>query len=226
MAEKVFETLDMVRFALPNVRNIDVLKTAKNPKLLDRLSSKGFGSYAPMWPRMREIWRGGIKEKELERCWKTKWRIEAMLLLAEQYSAEGRWYPLPQSPKNIMGMQLKSSARGILFTKAFGPEVHVINPRKDQVLTRDDLSFLARATYEEYCVDDPSNPKPVIIDLSSRDGSKKRFPVIYREDSYKMMSVNEFESIATRFFEAVAIAGFDVPRIEDELTADLFRRYR
>jgi hypothetical protein len=222
MVSKTFESLDIVRFAVPDVRNLDVGRTAVS--LRERLGGTGFMSYDPLWRRVSAVAARSVTDAEIEGWWKSSTLIEAMKVLRDQYADIGRWYHFPQTVRDVLGLSFKSSIRGISFSKTYGAEAHIINPRKGQVLTSDDLAFLARAAYEEHCIDDPNDPQPVVFDLSSRNGSKVRHPTIYRGLTPKMISVEEFESIIEKFFDAAVLAGYQLPEYPGEFTADLFRR--
>jgi hypothetical protein len=80
-------------------------------------------------------------------------------------------------------------------------------------------------THEFHSIDDPNNPIPMIVDVSASDDGKRKLRTHVLEPG-EMMSLEEFESILRRFFEALALAS--VTTIPEGLNkiADLFRRRR
>lgn len=216
---KFFEALDIPRFAKPDLLNLDPVLTAI--ELRDRLSGKGFMSYDPLWPRLTEIARRKVTDFEIGAWWRSAILINAMVVMREQYDRTGSWYYFRRNPRNILGLQFKPSVRGVLFSSR-GSEAHLINPRKGQHLSSDDIAFLLRAAYEEHCINDPNNPVPVVVDVSSPKAKEQRSIRVFRD--LEMMPLGEFERIVDRFFEAAAIAGFPIVHHDGDFTADLFRR--
>ncbi|MGN7291289.1 hypothetical protein [Rhizobium sp. SAFR-030] len=206
MSVKTFEALDIMRFATPNVFDIDVMQTASNPEFLAYLGGRGWGSYRPVWTRMPRIWRAPLSDEEITSWWKTAWLIDGMKSLRDQYKAEGRWYPVSQDPRTVGGLRVKTSIRGILFTKDFGAELHVINPRKSQRVDVRHLGFLARAAYEELGVDDPNSPTVAVLDMGSKKRNKLRDMTMYRGDVIEMMDANHFLHAVNSFMDALKIA--------------------
>jgi len=195
-----------MRFAIPNIWDINARQTASSPELLSFLGGRGWGSYGPLWKKMPRIWKGSLADAEIASWWKTAWLIDGMKALRDQYKVVGAWYPLSQDARWVGGVKLKTSARGVLFTPEHGPEVHVINPRKSQFIDRQALSFLARAAYEEHVIDDPNSPRVAVLDLGSKKRSKTRDVQMYRGDFVDMMSVEHFEYAVNAFFEALKLA--------------------
>lgn len=206
MSSKTFEALDFMRFALPNVWEIDTRLTAANPELLSFLQGRGWGSYGPLWKRMPRIWKHALSDSEISSWWKTGWLIDGMKALRDEYKGEGNWYPISQEVRYVGGIKLRTSIRGVLFTQNYGPEVHVINPRKSQTIDNRALGFLARAAYEEYAIDDPNLPKVAVLDMGSKKRGKVRDIKMYRGEVVEMMPVEHFEYSVNAFLEALVIA--------------------
>jgi hypothetical protein len=223
MGQKTFEPLDLLRFSLPNVLEIDARKTAGNPEFLTYLTGKGWGSYGPLWKRMPRIWKGQLQDGEIEGWWKTTWLIDAMKALRDEYGISGNWYAFDQVARSVGGVKFKSSVRGALFTREFGPEVHVINPRKSQRLERTDLGFLARFAYEEYGRDDPNNPSVAVLDLGSKNRSKERHVSMYRGEAIEMITVEHFDYVINEFLQALRIADLTNYSSVSAVTANMFR---
>lgn len=191
---------------MPNIENIDVRQTATNPALVSYLTGRGWGSYGPLWKRMPRIWRGALSDAEIQSWWKTGWLIDGMQALRGVYSQQGSWYPLSQETRVVGGVRFRSSARGVLFTKEYGSEVHVINPRKSQWINTTEPGFLARAAYEEFAINDPNNPSIAVLDLGSVKKSKERRVKMFRREQVDMMPVEQFEYVMNSFFDALKIA--------------------
>lgn len=206
MSSKTFEPLDVMRYALPNLSNIDTRLTASNPELITYLGGRGWGAYSPMWKRMPRIWKGALPDAEISKWWKTPWLVDGMKALRDHYQGHGRWYPLGQEVRVIGGIKFRSSARGVLFTKEQGAELHVINPRKSQTVELDTLGFLARVAYEEYAINDPNHPAIAVLDMGTKGRSKTRHMKMLRGPSIEMMGVEHFEFVMNSFLEALKIA--------------------
>lgn len=215
---KVFEALDIARFARPSVLDLDPMLTSI--ELRERLAGKGFMSYEPLWPRIADIARRNVTDFEIGSWWNSATLISAMITLRDEYGRAGTWYGFKRTPRKILGLLFKPSVRGVLFANGM-PTAHLINPRKGQRLSQECIAFLARAAYEEHCIGDPSNPKPVIVDTSSPTDKKPRN--LRKFEAPEMISLEEFEDIVNRFFEAASIAGFPLQFHDGDFTADLFR---
>jgi hypothetical protein len=101
----------------------------------------------------------------------------------------------------------------------------LINARKGQPLSRDDVRFLARGVYELYCIDDPNNPTPLIVDLGQRPDDEERKARIYEVPIEEAISLEAFESSVREFLVAMSLAGISAPPPpEIEHVLDLFRR--
>jgi hypothetical protein len=163
MATKYFEALDVPRFAVPNVLDLDPIRTSAN--IRERLAGKGFMSYDPLWTRMKKITSEPVSEADIEKWWNSKTLIYAMTTLNLGYGQEGSWYGFKRIPRDVLGVMMKPSVKGVLFRNGRA-EAHIINPRKGQILSEDDFRFLGRAAYEEHCRNDPNDPVPVVVDTS------------------------------------------------------------
>lgn len=229
MRLKLFELLDCLKFAYPSLRQLDVFATAAN--IVDRLQGRGFMSYGQIWPLLPDITSGVMLEEELLRAlsgyptsWKNRNLQEVAFLLKEIFGGKGRWYRAGLKPIQILpGAYFKPSIRGTWYYEQQAYSV-CINARKYQPIPRDHVRFLGRGIHEFHSIDDPNDPLPMIVDLSAQDGRRelKKF-VVQPED---MMSLEEFESILRKFFEALSLAGVTtIPEGVENIT-DLFRTRR
>lgn len=137
MGAKVFELLDVPKFAVPNVTEISADRTSS--ALQSRLGGKGFMSYGQIWPRMNELVRNGLTEDDIS-CnfaaykdeWKNKSIQEAARLLQQMMGGKGTWYRDRSPPAYVLGVWFKTSIKGIWFSEGRSHAV-LVNPRKGQV---------------------------------------------------------------------------------------------
>ena len=221
MSMRRFDLLDIARFAKPSLVQLDVVMTAS--ELREALASRAFMSYAPLWSRLDRSARGLLTEKMIASLWKQKALIEAMLILNAELRGKGNWYGFGTKPRRVLGLEFKPIVRGVLVTGG-RLEASVFNPRKGQPLSEYEVRFLARGAYEEHCISDPSNPVPVVWDLSEKVKGGGRRLVIHRNMIETMVSLDEFEMVVGRFFEAANLAGIPTSYGDGDFTADLFRR--
>jgi len=226
---KFFELLDFVKFALPNVLSLDASRTASN--LAERTGGGGFMSYGQMWPRLDVLVRGLATDTFIESefsaytdDWKNKSIRAAYRLLREHLGGRGAWYPGPKAPTYVLGFWFKPSIKGIWFHEGRAYAV-LINPRKGQPLSRNDVRFLARGVYELHCINDPNNPVPLVVDLSKHDEDQERKARIYEVPPDEAVSLEVFEYSVREFLVALSWAGISLPPPpEIAHVLDLFRR--
>jgi hypothetical protein len=225
---KLFELLDFVKFAVPNVLNLDAARTA--PNLVQRASSGGFMSYGPIWSRMDPLVRGLATDSFIESQfsayaddWKNKSIKDAYRVLGEYFGGRGTWYPGPTINRYVLGFWFKPSIRGIWFHQG-RPYAVLINPRKGQPLSRDDVRFLGRGIYELHCIDDPNNPVPLLVDLSKHREDPRRKCRTYEVPPDEAVSLEAFEHSVREFLVALNFAGISLPPPEIAHILDLFRR--
>ena len=231
-ARKRFELLDCPKFAYPSLIDLDVPATAAN--ILERLAGKSFLNYGRIWGRMTDVVAGRIDETYLETHfsdypndsqWKNENLQEVVRLLAQEFSGKGRWYKAGLAPFEVLpGAYFKPSIRGTLYFEGQAYSV-CINARKHQRIFLDHARFLARGIYEFHSIDDPNNPKPMLVDLSASETGKRELrKFVFELD--EMMGLEEFESILRKFFEALALAGVTTIPDDVEKISDLFRKRR
>ena len=101
----------------------------------------------------------------------------------------------------------------------------LINCRKSQPLSLNDIRFLARGVYEFYCIDNPNNPIPLIVDLGQHSEDRERKARLYEVPIEEAISLEAFESSVREFLSALNLAGISLPPPPDvEHILDLFRR--
>lgn len=212
---KFFELLDFTKFGAPSVAKIDADQTAIS--LIERLFGEGFMSYNSIWSRMGTIVDGHASDSfilSIFNFYKDEWKNstlrEVVHLLKDRFGGRGTWYPVRSKPMFVLGFWFKPSIKGIWFVDGQAYAV-LINPRKTQKLSRDDARFLARGVYELYCVDDPNDPIPLIIDLSEHRKGEGRIFREYKFSKQDMISLEDFESSIREFLKALRIAGVAVP---------------
>jgi hypothetical protein len=226
---KFFELLDVVKFALPDVLTLNGESTSYN--LAERVVSGGFMSYGALWPRIDLLVRGLATDDYIETTfsfyeddWKNRSLQEAFLLLRERFGGKGTWYGASRVPTYVLGFWFKPSIKGIWFHDGRAYAV-LINPRKGQPLSFDDVRFLARGIYELHCIDDPNNPVPLIVDLSQHDCDDERQGRIHEVPVEEAVSLEVFEASIHEFLVALNIAGVALPPpLDVEHVLDLFRR--
>ena len=225
---KLFELLDIPKFARPSVSNIAPTPTAS--VLIDRLAGKSFMSYGQLWPHITDVVEGRADDQALEGwfCayrdeWKNRNIRDACRLLRDLIGGRGRWYPALGRPQSILGVWFRSSIKGVWFFEGKAYAV-LVNARKGQLLSRDDVLFLARGIYELHCVDDPNDPIPLIIDLSEVGDGEGREARSFIIDVEEAVPYAAFETSVRRFMEALRIAGVALPAPETGQILDLFKR--
>lgn len=216
---KTFEVLDVIRFASPNVRQIDPFHTST--LIRERLSGKGFMDYRPLWSRMPSITARFVSDAEISMWWQKAALINAMHAINGSYRQAGSWYGFSRVQRNIFGVQMKPSVRGVLFRNDRA-EAHLINPRKGQILSENDFRFLARACYEEHCRNDPNDPIPFVVDTSEVKKGKGRIVRDRECTNSDMISVDEFESIMDLFFQSIQLAGYPIDYRSGDFSSDMF----
>lgn len=229
-ARRVFELLDVPKFAYPSLSELDPVQTAYN--IRERLNGRSFMSYTQPLSLVPRIVRNEITPVQIAKLssysdeWKNVNVREVAMALYNEFGGKGVWYPVPARPTQVFeGLWFKPSVRGVWFDGK-RPYMIGINPRKHQGLVSDHITFLARGMYELYGVDDPNDPVPLILDLSIDQKSATRIvrKSIITEPS--MSSVGQFEETMRAFFEALRIAGVEsVPKDMGDIR-DLFRKGR
>jgi hypothetical protein len=92
-------------------------------------------------------------------------------------------------------------------------------------LSFNDVRFLARGVYELYCIDDPNNPIPLIVDLGEHSEDHVRKSRIYEIPVEEAISLEAFEMSVREFLTALNLAGISLPPAPDvEHILHLFRR--
>ena len=212
---KYFELVDFPKFSVPSVLSIDPPATALN--LVDRLEGKSFMSYGQIWPRIDDIVRGFATEAYILRefkaygaSWKNESIRNAVRLLCQHLGGKGNWYPEKGKPKHVLGFWFKPSIRGIWFFEGKAYAV-LINARKGQPLSVEDIKFLTRGIYELYCRDDPNDPVPLIIDLSEHEKGEDRELHVHNVPVTGAATIDQFERSVRRFVTGLNLAGVAQP---------------
>jgi len=226
---KYVELLDAVKFAVPDVLRMEAEPTASN--LAERVVSSGFMSYGQMWPRFDLMVKGFATDEFIESSfsaykheWKNKAIRDAFRLLRNIFGGKGSWYRVPNHRTYVLGVWFKTSIKGFWVYEGKVYAV-LINARKGQALSWDDVRFLARGVYELHCIDNPNDPIPLIIDLGLHDGDKERGVRVYEVQPEEAISLETFESSVREFLVALSLAGISLPPPPDvEHILDLFRR--
>ena len=225
---KYYELLDMPKFAAPDVLALRAHPTAFN--LMERLGGGGFMSYGQIWPRFDVLVKGFASDEFVDSsftAYKAEWKNKAIRtayrLLRDYFGGKGQWYRLPSARTYVLGCWFKTSIRGYWVHDGKAYAV-LINCRKSQPLTFDDVRFLARGVYELYCIDDPNNPIPLIVDLGEHPEDKVRKSRIYEMPAGEAISLEAFESSTREFLSALNLAGISFPPPDVEHILDLFRR--
>jgi hypothetical protein len=226
---KTFELLDFPKFALPSLAQLDAAQTSLH--LVDRLSGKTFMSYASIWSHMPAIVAGHATDayiaKELQpysEDWKNDSIGDVAKLLRRYFGGRGKWYPYQGKPFRVLGFWFKPSIKGIWFVDGQAYAV-LVNARKTQRLTHQDVRFLARGIYELHCVDDPNDPIPLILDVSERriDAGRTLEPRLMPVES--AISLDEFDAMVREFLKALELAGVAVPSsMEADSVISLFKK--
>jgi hypothetical protein len=212
---KVFELLDFPKFADPGVLNMRADATAL--QLTERLSGGGFMSYGAIWPRVGMVIRGFATEtyivntfRSYSDSWKNETIRDVVRLLCKVFGGKGTWYPEPTAPKYVLGFWFRPSIKGIWFHEGRAYAV-LINARKGQPLTMEDVQFLARGIHELHCIDDPNDPIPMIVDLSEHEDGEGREVRVYVVEAQESASLTQFEEALREFLVALNMAGISLP---------------
>jgi hypothetical protein len=229
MAGKYYELLDMPKFAAPDVLTLRPQPTAFN--LLERIGGGGFMSYSQIWPRFDVMVQGFATDEFIDSsftAYKAEWKNKAIQaayrLLRDHFGSKGRWYGVPFVCTFVLGCWFKTSIRGFWVHDGKVYAV-LINCRKSQPLSLDDIRFLARGIYELYCIDNPNNPIPLIVDLGQHSEDRERKARLYEVPIEEAISLEAFESSVREFLSALNLAGISLPPPPDvEHILDLFRR--
>jgi hypothetical protein len=226
---KYFELLDVVKFAVPNALTLDASATSYN--LVERVAGRSFMSYGAMWPRLKMLVRGLATDDFIETTfsfyqddWKNDSIKDAYRLLRKYFGGKGTWYEVSGAPTYVLGFWFKPSIKGFWFYEG-KPYAVLINARKGQPLSRDDVRFLARGVYELHCIDDPNNPVPLIVDLSKHQEDQGRNARIYEVAPEEAVPLEAFESSIREFLMALNLAGISLPPpLDVSHILDLFRK--
>lgn len=223
---KYFELLDFPKFAYPSVLSMDSVLTANN--LIERLAGRSFMSYSMIWPRLESIVTGYASEafisaefSRYEADWKNENLRNVVRLLRAYFGGRGRWYREPTRPTKVLGFSFKPSIKGIWWVDGQAYAV-LINARKQQRLFPEHVRFLARGIYELHCINDPNDPIPLIIDVSSPDGKERELRV-YEVPVHRAASLEEFDDAVRQFLKALELAGIALPSDATDVI-DLFKK--
>ena len=187
-------------------------------------------SYGQIWPRFDVIVRGLADDdfitsafSSYKLAWKNEAIRKAFRLLRDHFGGKGRWHKLPQTRTYVLGCWFKTSIKGywVVDQKVYAV---LVNCRKSQPLSHEDVRFLARGIYELYCIDDPNNPVPLIIDLGQHSEDKERKVRTYEMPMTEAASIEVFESSLREFLVASNLAGISLPPPDAGEILDLFRR--
>jgi hypothetical protein len=225
---KLFELLDFPKFARPAILSIQAQPTAR--ELNERLTGTSFMSYGQVWPRMEDVVRGYATEAYIKQqfnaygdAWKNETIRNVVRMLCKIFGGKGTWYPERSKPKYILGFWFKPSIKGIWFFEGKAYAV-LINARKTQPLSPEDVRFLARGVYELHCIDDPNDPIPLIIDLAELKKGKGRELRLFPISANEAVPLAAFERSVREFLNALHIAGISLPLPPLENVMTLFRR--
>lgn len=212
---KFFELIDFPKFARPSISIIQPALTAA--ELIERLGGGGFMSYNQVWPRVGDVIRGKATDdfilqtfKSYKASWKNESIRDVVRLLRKYFGGKGTWYPEPSKPKFVLGFWFKPSIKGIWFFNGQAYAV-LVNPRKQQPLSNEDVRFLARGIYELHCRNDPNDPIPLIVDLSEREKGKGRELRAFTVGESDAISLELFEQSLKEFLVSLNIAGISLP---------------
>jgi hypothetical protein len=174
-------------------------------------------SYGAIWPRFGIVVRGLATEAYVINTFrsysdsrKNETIRDVVRLLCTVFGGKGTWYPEPSTPKHVLGFWFRPSIKGIWFYEG-RPYAVLINARKGQPLTMEDVRFLARGIHELHCIDDPNDPIPMIIDLSEHEDGKGRVLKVYVVEAHEAASLVQFEEALREFLAALNMAGISLP---------------
>lgn len=226
---KYVDLTDIPKFASPDILILQARPTSGN--LMERAVGGGFMSYGQIWPRMDLMVKGYATDAYIvSECssykadWKNKAIQKAFQLLRDHLGDKGSWYRMPNARKFVLGFWFKPCIKGFWAHEGKVYAV-LVNARKGQPLSGNDVRFLARGVYELHCIDDPANPIPLIIDLALHPEDKERKARVYEVPPAEAISLEGFESSVREFITAMSLAGMALPPPpEVEHIVDLFRR--
>jgi len=225
---KSFDLLDFPKFSRPNVFEINTAQTAA--EFTERLFGGGFMSYGQIWPKLPLLFKGFASEQEIElwfKSYRDEWKNESIRdvvrHLRKLFGGKGNFYPIPSKPIYVLGMWFKPSIKGYWFFEGRTYAV-LINPRKGQPLSNDDVQFLARAVYELHCVDDPNDPIPLIVDVSELAKGEGRVLRPFALEPSEIIDYSIFEASVRDFLKALNTAGVALPAPADGDILDLFKK--
>jgi hypothetical protein len=225
---KFVELIDITKFGLPNVLMLKAELTASN--MVERAAGGGFMSYGQMWQHLPLVVRGLASDEFIlsaftayKAGWKNAAIQRAFRLLRDYFGGKGNWYRMPNKNTYILGFWFKTSIKGFWVHNGKSYAV-LINARKGQPLSSDDVRFLARGVYELHCRDNPNNPIPLIIDLGQHPADEERQARAYEVPPEEAVSLDAFETSVREFLVALNLAGISQPPPpEIEHILDLFR---
>lgn len=226
---KYYELLDVPKFAVPNVLSLQAEPTSFN--LAERTIGGGFMSYGQIWPHFDMLVNGLATDTFIDSAfdsyeadWKNKAIRDAYRLLRDHFGGKGSWYRMPNVRTYVLGCWFKTSIKGFWVHEGRVFAV-LINARKSQQLSQNDVRFLARGVYELHCIDDPNNPTPLIVDLGLHSEDTERKARVYEVPAEEAISLEAFEATVREFLIALNLAGISAPPPpEVEHILDLFRR--
>lgn len=226
---KYYELLDVPKFALPHVLALQAEPTSFN--LAERTVGGGFMSYGQIWPRFDLIVKGYATDDFIassftayEADWKNNAIREAFRLLRNHFGGKGNWYRLQNARTYVLGCWFKTSIKGYWVCEGKVYAV-LVNCRKTQPLSMNDVRFLGRGVYELHCIDNPNNPIPLIVDLGLHAEDKERKVRVFEMPVEEAISLEAFETSVREFLVALNLAGIALPPPPDvEHVLDLFRR--
>ena len=213
--KKIFQFLDIPRFAAPDILNMDAATTGLRIGH-ERMQGHGYISYESVWSAFPKVIRGYATDDFIEQqfsyyrksrdSWKNQELQTIVKLLREAFGGKGRWYPASKNFKEVLGVRFRPPIRGFWFYQGRSYAISA-NLRKKQRLTLEQMQFLARAAYEIHCVNDPNDPIPLIIDLSQASEGLQRERRLFTFEPNEMMPLEAMEAGLREFFSALAIAG-------------------
>lgn len=226
---KYYELLDMPKFALPHVLALQADPTSHN--LAERVLSGGFMSYGQIWPRFDLMVKGYATDDFIassftsyEADWKNNAIRVAFRLLRDHFGGKGNWYRIQNVRTYVLGCWFKTSIKGFWVHEGKVYAV-LVNCRKTQALSMNDVRFLSRGVYELHCIDNPNNPIPLIVDLGLHPEDKERKARIYEMPVEEAIPLEAFETSVREFLVALNLAGIALPPPPDvEHVLELFRR--
>jgi len=149
---------------------------------------------------------------------------EAVRLLNQNFGGCGKWYGFSGKPFRVLGFWFKPSIKGVWWFDGKAYAV-LVNPRKSQRLTSEDVRFLGRGVYELHCVDDPNDPVPLIVDLSEPLIGQGRRLRVHTVPPEKAISLDKFDATIREFLKGLELAGVAVPTDAADVVG-LFKKQR